>query len=148
MRPAHLPLLTTLVFEGSVFSADSQENSRLRETVHAPLLARLFDTRPGIYRNRTHDASFDQRVTRNRHPGECARRQFTPDSGRPVYLPNIGRDDIASVRNLFSLSNVELPPDDREAFDQSTRLLRRDFVKKPKFHQCPHRESNELWGLF
>jgi hypothetical protein len=110
MRPAHLPLLTTLVFEGSVFSADSQENSRLRETVHTPLLARLFDPRPGIYRNRTHDASFDQRVTRNRHPGECARRQFTPDSGRPVYLPNIGRDDIALLGTYlaFLMSNCHL----------------------------------------
>jgi hypothetical protein len=47
MRPAHLPLMATLLFEGSVFSADSQENSRLRETVHTHLLARLFDPRPG-----------------------------------------------------------------------------------------------------
>ena len=96
MRPAHLPLLATLVFEGSVFSADSQENSRLRATVHTPLLARLFDPR-----NRTHDASFGQRVTRNRHPGECAHQQFTPDSGRPVYLPNIGRDDIDTLLGTY-----------------------------------------------
>ena len=41
MRPAHLPLMATLLFEGSVFSADSQESSRLRETVHTHLLARL-----------------------------------------------------------------------------------------------------------